>query len=206
LPHSGELVWTGHGAPQALQATPSPTVVPSPTPSATLAGVDPVALPRACSAIPTGTVPPYLTPTGSSSRVEPDPRSQVPTQQVTVALTASPAGIRTAFAIVAVVLPAGAHASTAQGPAIDRAGTVQLYAISDGTNLHKAIRTFDGSAWHIVIDNDAAAMTFRLGPAGASFFWAGLHAGDRFGFVGAASSGCSALGLNAALAPQLTVS
>jgi hypothetical protein len=207
LPKSGELVWTGHGAPQVAQATPSPTVAPSPTPSATIAGIDPVALPRACSAIPSGTVPPYLTPTGSSSRVEPDPRSQVPTQQVTVALSASPAGVRGApFAIVVVVVPAGTRASTLPGAPIDHAGSVQLYAISDGTNLHKAIRTFDGTSWHIVVDGDAGAFTFRLGPAGASFFWAGLHAGDHFGFVGSASTGCSALGLSAALAPTLTVS
>lgn len=218
LPHSGELVWSGHGAPQpqalasataspSARASASPLPAVSTTPTATVAGLDPSALPRSCSAIPSGTVPPYLTPTGSSSRVETDPRTQAQTQQVTVATSANPAGIHSpAYAIAAVVLPAGATAPPAQGALVDRAGTVQLYAFTDGTNLHKAIRSFDGASWHVLVDNDATALTLRLGPAGASFFYTGMHRGDHVGFITAASSGCASLGMSATMAPQLVIS
>ncbi|HEV7678832.1 MAG TPA: hypothetical protein VGQ42_09725 [Candidatus Dormibacteraeota bacterium] len=217
LPRSGELVWSGHGAPQpqalasasaspSVRATASPLPAVSSTPTATTAGLDPAAQPRTCSAIPSGTVPPYLTPTGSSSRVETDPRTQAPTQQVTVAMSANPAGIHSpAYAIVAVVLPAGAAAPPARGVLVDRAGTVQLYAFTDGTSLHKAIRSFDGATWHALVDSDATALTLRLGPAGVSFFYTGMHRGDRFGFVTAAASGCASLGMSAAMAPQLSI-
>jgi hypothetical protein len=224
LPRSGELVWSGHGAPQPpapasaspsarATATPLPSLSPAPTAaptstatagaSATAAALDPSALPRSCSAIPSGTVPPYLTPTGSSSRIEADPRTGTPTQQVTVTLSANPAGIRTPYAIAAIVLPAGATGPPQSGALIDRAGTVQLYAFTDGTNLHKGIRTFDGTTWHN--DTTAGAMTFRLGPGGASFFYAGMRSGDHFGFITAASSGCASLGMSSTMTPQLTI-
>ncbi|HEV3124296.1 MAG TPA: hypothetical protein VG266_06940 [Candidatus Dormibacteraeota bacterium] len=217
LPGTGRLVWSGNGAPQpegpsnastttALSSTSSSStsvVAASPTPLPL--GLDVTALPRNCASIPSGTVPAFLRPTGDSSGVEPDPRSSVPTEQVTVTLAANPAGMRSPFVIAAVVLHGDDSSPAGQTSAIDGAGEVQLYAFTQGGNLHKAIRTFNNGAWTTVVDNDANAMTFRLAAGGASFFWAGLKPGDHYGFVTAAPTGCAALGLGSGLSPQLTV-
>ena len=88
-----------------------------------------------------------------------------------------------------------------------KSGDAQLYAFVQNGTLHKALRTFSNGGWTTVVDNAATAMTFQLGPGGnATFYWTGLRPGDHYGFITAAPTGCAALGLDAGLSPQLTVS
>lgn len=195
LPASGELRWSGSGAPKpvamTIQASPS-----SP---------DPTALPGACGGAPSGSVPAFLQMTGSSSAVQTDPRTGIATQEVTATLAASPVSLPVPFSIAATVLPQGTASVFGGTRVIDRTGTEQLYAFYDGQHLHKALRTFAGGTWTTLVDSAANAMTIDLTPSSASFFWSGMHPGDRVGFIAAGSAGCSTLGLNAVFVPQLTV-
>jgi hypothetical protein len=135
-------------------------------------------------------------------------RIRAATESVTVTLSASAVGVQAPFAIVAVVLPAGASAPLPQDRLIDLAGTEQLYAYSDGQHLHKSLRVFQGGAWTTMIDTAANAMSFAIKtgpPDTVGLYWSGIHAGDHFGFIGASATGCSDFGLDANLMPTFTV-
>lgn len=58
----------------------------------------------------------------------------------------------------------------------------------------------------MLLDADALTYLISAPDRSASFFWAGLHSGDRFGFVTAGPSGYSASGLDSALVPQHSAS
>ncbi len=196
LPRSGQLVWTGQGAPK-MEAVPATSQPPASPP-----GLDLTALARSCDALPSGSVPPYLHITGLTSGTQTDPRTQVLTPSVTAALAGSPVDVTVPFSITATVLHAGDKAPTSQRQPIDRSGTVQLWVYSDGQARHKGIRTFTGGKWTMRLDAEADALTYRLSSArSATFYWAGLQPGDRFGFVTSAATGCAASGLDGSLAP-----
>jgi hypothetical protein len=201
LPHSGELTWNGSGPPRPGGTAP-PT--PSPTPSL-VEGPPAPGVANTCAALPSGTVPPYLQMTGWTSGIQTDPATHASEESVTVMLAGSPVGVPAPFAIVAVIFPANATQSPAfASPLIDNIGTVQLYAWSDGQKRHKALRTFQGGTW--TTDDNPSTMHFALASAGtAKLFWTGMHPGDRFGFVSAAPTGCSAAALSSTLMPLGTV-
>jgi hypothetical protein len=162
----------------------------------------------ACRSLPMGSVPAYLAVASVANDIGPDPRTQASTRRVGVvtAQSITPSQGKPAYSITAVLLPTGASAPTSGVP-VDRAGTVQLWIFWDGTALHKGIRTWNGQSWRMTDENDPAsnALTISVGDNAASFYWAGLQAGERFGFVTADTGGCTANALGADLTPIATV-
>jgi hypothetical protein len=200
LPRSGELIWDGHGRPHpelvARQASPTPS------PTASPAGLDLTALDQACAAIPSGQMPTYLQiKTMLSYPPAADPRTHALVRRVSALTAASLFDVHTPYAVAAVVVRTGHTSATGQARPIDRAGEVQLWTYSDGAARHKGIRTFANGRWTMVQGAAADALTFAIGDLGVSYYWTGLNAGDRFGFVTAASTGCGTAGLDANLQP-----
>ncbi len=225
VPASGTLRWEGVGAPRAIAAaSTSPTTTtaatastrptapatgaPAATPiaSPTARRVDPTILSGTCAAIPTGTVAPYLLLDRVGSGVDTDPRTQALTPWVGAAGPGQiPAqGERKELSFAAVVSPAGQPSGTGPRP-IDRMGAIQLWAYWDGGALHKGLRTWNGSSWDMKVDAEADAMTLALRANGVVFYWAGLRAGDRFGFVSAETSACRGVAIDASGAPTETI-
>lgn len=225
VPASGTLRWEGVGAPRVIAAAPtSPTAttaatastrptapatgVPAATPvaSPTARSVDPTILAGTCAAIPTGTVASYLVLDRVGSGIDTDPRTQALSPWVGAAGPGQiPAqGERKELSFAAVVSRAGQPNGTGARP-IDRMGATQLWAYWDGGALHKGLRTWNGSAWEMKVDAEADAMTLALRANGVVFYWAGLRAGDRFGFVSAEASACRGVAIDTSGAPTETI-
>jgi hypothetical protein len=197
IPRSGTLAWDGKSAPTKPSATVATGRTPSPqTSGAGSTEVTPLA--AACTSITASApVPPYLAFTQlSSSTPAPDPRTHIPARSITAGLSASALDVTTPFAIIAIVSRAGDKAPTGQSRPIDRAGTEQLYVYLDGTTKHKAVRTFHAGVWTAVQDAAAGDLTYALKADQITFFWTGLNAGDRFGFISASGPTCAESGLS----------
>ena len=222
IPVAGMLRWSGAGAPQLAAASAPATALqgaaslasarPAPSAPATVAAtaspsapVDPTVLAGACVSTTSGSVPPYLVMDKVGSGTDPDPRTQIPTRWVGAAGSGSiPAGARPALSFVAILSRAGQP--NGAGPRIiDRLGSLQLWAYWDGSSMHKGIRTFAGGTWQLLVDTQADALTADLHANGIALFWAGLRAGDRYGFVSSSASGCRPVALDAGGTPLETV-
>ena len=204
LPRSGVLAWDGKSAPTNPGAAVPASQAPSPT--TTGGSTEVTTLVAACAAVPTSAqVPPYLAFTRiGSATPTPDPRTQNPVRSVTAGLSASPLDVTAPYALVAILVHPTDTAPTGQSRPIDGAGTEQLYLYFDGTTKHKAIRTFSNGAWNTLLDTAAGDLTFALKADQVTFFWTGINAGDRFGFISAgAGATCAESGLSPQLAPQV---
>ena len=204
IPRSGTLAWDGKSAPTKPSATVATGRTPSPqTSGAGSTEVTPLA--AACTSISASApVPPLAFTQLSSSTPAPDPRTHIPARSVTAG-PASALDVTAPFAIIAIVSRAGDRAPTGQSRPIDGAGTEQLYLYFDGTTKHKAVRTFHVGVWTAVQDAAAGDLTYALKADQITFFWTGLNAGDRFGFISASSgSACAESGLDARLQPTVT--
>ena len=199
ITHSGTS--SSGPSPGPTTTEPSPTTTTPPSPLTKLA--------LACPSLPSGIVAPYLVIAKVESGTGPDPRTSAVTRYVGITF-AQPIGatLQAArpYSITAVLLPSGAKAPTT-GPAIDRAGTVQLWISRDGTAFHKGIRTWDGSAWHMADESDPAsgALTIAVTTTDAKLYWTGLQPREPYGFVNADPGGCSTAALATNLAPTNTV-
>ena len=198
IPRSGQLTWTGHGAP-----TPAPAVTPA-------AGGPPDISSEAgsCTAISVPLAPaPYLQLAElTSSPPAPDPRTGIPARKISAGLGGNAQDATTPYSMIAVVAHTGDQSPAGQSRLIDGSGTVQLYLTFDGTTKHKGIRSFKDGRWTIVEDAAAGDLTFDLSTHDISFFWTGLQAGDRYGFITAAGDQCRSAGLDAGLQPQQPLS
>lgn len=154
-----------------------------------------------------GSVAAGLTPRGVVMGSGRDPRSgdTLPVVSVPMAADMGSSGKVLESAPFSVTLALlGPRAEPGRGNRLtDGIGAVQLWAFWDGRALHKAVRTWDGSAWAMVVDAQANALTAVAGTRGMSFYWAGLDAGARYGVFVATAGGCAAEGLDATLAPAL---
>jgi hypothetical protein len=217
LPDAGLLEWSGRGAPRLVGVAPAPTTkvidlasagttvasaapAAAPPASAVPASAPPVdvtALAGACAQLTTGDVAAYLRVERVGSGTDPDPRTQAPTRWVGLATAEDLPGAdaRPAFTQIAVVQRAGRAPGTG-ARAIDRVGDVQLWAYWDGKALHKALRVYESGSWRISTDAAADTLTLVLQTRGVAWFWGGLGAGDRFGFVSASAAGCRAVALD----------
>lgn len=227
VPAAGLLAWTGSGAPQAATTvTAAPPVAASPTaaPTATAApatgapvsappaGASPTAPRRvnvtvfgaSCRDLAEGALPAELVPTGVATGVDPDPRSGVATRWISTAfagtLPSDPTRIEAFSVTVIVQRPGSADGSGRR--LVDGAGSIQLWAYWDGGAMHKATRTWNGSEWVLRTGEEAEPLTVTLRTRSLAVFWDGLRPGDRYGALVAASGGCRAAGLDAALQPQ----
>ena len=198
LPLAGQLSWAGGRAvaPVAGQTAPPRNPV--------TAVADP------CTAVPTGTVAPQLEIASLLSGRTTDPRKNAARQTVAVRLaTPMPAGgFRTLppFSItVALSGPAGGLTTPKAGPVIDQAGAVQLWAVWDGTNLHKGVRRWDGGRWEMAVDAAADQLTLAVGQTDIVFWLDDIKPGWTMGSVAASATGCRATGLDAGFAPTTPV-
>jgi hypothetical protein len=184
---------TTHASPSTT-STSSTTTTPAP---------DETALAGACAAVPSGSVPAFLRITAVRALLPADdPRTHVQARQVQGDTSASAVGTTTPYTVIAVIQSSAAPASGQRRP-IDNIGTVQLVLSFDGTTKHKAVRTFQDGHWTARADTAADDLTFVVAAKTITFFWTGLHRGDRVGMITAADSGCGAGGLTADGAPIL---
>lgn len=155
-----------------------------------------------------GSLAPGLTPRqvvmGSGS----DPRSgdTLPVASVSMAADMGSSGKildSAPFSVTVALLAPGAEPGRGALLA-DRIGAVQLWAFWDGDDLHKAVRTWDGSRWGMAADDDAGDLTAVGGRRAMSFYWAGLGDGARYGAFVATAAGCAAEGLDAKQRPALS--
>ena len=75
----------------------------------------------------------------------------------------------------------------------------------DGTNLHKAVRRWDGGSWTVAVDGAADALTLVIGRDGVAFFLDEIRVGWTAGAVTATGGGCRASGFDGRLAPTNAV-
>ena len=206
VPAARQLTWSGYGAPQAAAGTsPSP---PPATPTASQPPPAELSLVESC--VYNGSLPAYLHFTGVASGMAVDPVTKVATPAIGAAIGAPllRRAILPPFVIVGVVQSGGGAPATGSS-AIDGAGNVQFLYYWDGVNPHKAWRTWDaaGKQWKLLEGTAAGAINFLLdGAKGIEFFWAGLHNGDKFGFIAATPQGCAATALDSALQPAEVIS
>ena len=196
LPRAGRLEWTGLGRPTA--AAPAP-VVAAPRDVSSLAGT--------CTAIFATLAPaPYLQLAELTSMPPTaDPRTHVPARKITAGLGGSALDATMPFSMIAVIAHGQERPLANPSRIIDGSGTEQLYLTFDGTRKHKGIRTLKDGRWSVVEDAAAGDLTYDLTTHDLSFYWTGLQAGDRFGFVTAAGGQCRSAGLDQALQPQQAV-
>jgi hypothetical protein len=151
-----------------------------------------MALARACPTLRSGALAADIKPNTAGTGSANDPRTNQPSRYVEVGWRGDlgPIAQRPPYTVTALLYLPGETAATT-GPAIDRAGTVQLWFSWDGTTRHKGIRTFDGSTWRMALDEDALTVAF---PGTAlTFFWTGLQPGWRYAMVVATATGCEAV-------------
>lgn len=147
--------------------------------------------PASCARIPAGVVPPPLRVVEPRTGLGANPRTGE-TERMLTARFAEPLGSLERFApfsVAAVIVRAGL--ADGAGPrAVDGLGSAQLWVHWDGLALHKGVRTWDGRAWRMRADDDAADLTVALGERGVRLFWAGLADVERFDFVSAVGGAC----------------
>ncbi len=80
-------------------------------------------------------------------------------------------------------------------PPVDRLGQLQLWILWDGTNLHKSVRTWDGTAWTTRVDAEAEPLTIQIGDTGAAFWFPDVHPGENMAGLIAMPNVCEAVAI-----------
>ncbi len=209
LPRSGQLTWDGAGAPHPPVAAPTSTTQPAPptpapptTPPTTSSPAAPTvapgvtaaqitALAEACAPIPSGQVPGPLaiTAVARGTQAPPGGGGALPWVGLRFAAPVGPTLSGPPISVTATLLPADAAPPVAGRP-VDRVGTVQLWLWWDGSATHRAIRTYDGSAWQMRVD--PTDLQVSVTTQQVQFFSPTIGASDGYGFVVAVPSGCEA--------------
>lgn len=215
IPATGRLEWVGQGAPRALAAAaPTPsgavataTATAAPTvataPAATAASIDVMAPAGRCTSF-TAELPPFPRPQTVTSGQGPDPRTNVSTPFISTTFAGpvpTEASSRAPFSVTVVLSRAGQGTSDGTR-AIDRTGSMQLWAYWDGTTMHKAIRTWTGTSWQVRTNTAADELTVALRAQSLAVYWNGLRAGDQYGSIVAAAGGCRSIGTDDRGRPQ----
>lgn len=188
---------------QGPTAAPTASVPPATLPASDLPTGSPanvLAPVAACTAIPTGKVPTALALASTTSGIGTDPAVGYSNPYVATHLAGTVGSGTAAFSLVTAVLPYQATAP-ATSPPIDRAGTVQLIAYWNGSAWVGALRSWSGSSWTLSVGTTSGVDVIQAGTV-VTVYWQGLVEGDKYGVVVASTSGCAALGMNAALVPQ----
>jgi len=199
LPTSGTLVWSAQGLAHDTNSAASSST--SSTPSTSAAETAVTSMADTCASIPSGQAPAALAIGAIASGNRTDPRRLVPVNWVglTYATPLPGQGFRAQPPYSAtIVIDEPGKQLPRTGPAIDRLGELQFWAIWNGTQLAKAVREWNGSNWTTLVDAAADPMTLDMSSTGVTFYWPGLRAGDRAAAVIAVDGGCSAYGLSAA--------
>jgi hypothetical protein len=191
LPQTGTLVWTPGSA-----LSHGPAAVPTPSADENLV----TGMAHSCPTIPFGTTPADLALGDLSSGNATDPRRMVPVNFVGVSYAKPlPLGFRSEPPFsAAIVVEQQGSSLPAGGLAVDRMGQVQLWAVWDGTNLHKALRQWNGSGWSTLVDASANDLTLDMSSNGVTFFWPGLKPGEHAAALLAVDGGCAAAGISSA--------
>ena len=155
---------------------------------------------QGCTTIPSGQLPGGLSIASSSSGIGVDPANGYTIPYLSVKLAGTVGSGTPAFTLVAAILPSGLTPPAA-GPAVDRAGTLQLIAYWGGSHWHSALRSWSGTSWTLSVDSSPGVDIAESGTS-VQLFWQGLVPGDLYGVIVAGSSGCADQGMSSALSPQ----
>jgi len=229
IPATGALVWNGRGAPRgnpdsSSNPSASPSVTPAPAPAPAVStgpspasppapmptppGLDLTSLAATCPALKSGRIAEDLTRSSLVAGTVPDLVTSAPAHYFgayfdKAAFPGDLAG-HSPFSVTltvqrAVVAGSGPHA-------IDRVGSIQLWAYWDGKALHRGSRTFAAGAWTMRVDDAATDLpSVEVRRTGLVFYWNGSKTGDKAGVVASDGHGCSAYGISDLNAPAIGI-